>query len=109
MQISMYAASAPQFINALRNLSSIIDKAAAHVDSRKLDPAALLTARLFPDMFPFTRQVQIACDNAISAVARLATIEVPTHENNEQSFEALKTRIAKTIAFIETVTPSRWQ
>ena len=107
MQISMYHASAPCFIHSLRNLSAILDKAQAHAEAKKIDPAALLAARLFPDMYPFTRQVQIACDNAKGAVARLANLELPKHEDTEQSIPELKARIAKTIAFIETAKPAQ--
>jgi hypothetical protein len=103
MKISMYQASAPRFANGLRNLSAILDKAIAHAEARKIEPAALTAARLYPDMFPLTRQVQIACDTAKGAVARLAGLEVPKHEDTEQTFDELKARIAKTIAFIETV------
>jgi uncharacterized protein len=107
MKISMYQASAPRFIQMLNNLSAILDKAQAHVEARKLDPAALTTHRLFPDMFPLARQVQIACDAAKGAVARLAGVEVPRHEDTEQTFPELKARIAKTVAFIEGIKPAQ--
>ena len=107
MKISMYQASAPRFCNSLRNLSAMLDNAKAHVEAKKIEPAAVITARLYPDMFPFARQVQIACDNAKGAVARLAGIEAPKHEDTEQTFEELKARIAKTVAFIETVSASQ--
>jgi len=87
----------------LRNLSSILDKAEAHCAAKKIEPAALTGARLFPDMFAFTRQVQIACDTAKGAVARLAGAEIPKHEDTEQTFAELKARIAKTLDFIESV------
>jgi uncharacterized protein len=103
MTISMHQASAPRFANTLRNLSAILDKAQAHCEARKIDPAALTQARLFPDMFPLTRQVQIACDTAKGAVARLAGVEVPKHEDTEQTFADLKARIAKTLDFIQSV------
>jgi len=103
MTISMHQASAPRFANTLRNLSAILDKAQAHCESKKIEPAALTQARLFPDMFPLTRQVQIACDTAKGAVARLAGVEVPKHEDTEQSFAELKARIAKTIDFVQSV------
>jgi hypothetical protein len=103
MTISMHQASAPRFANILRNLSAIIDKAQAHCDAKKIDPAAFMQARLFPDMFAFTRQVQIACDTAKGAVARLAGMEVPKHEDTEQTFAELKARIAKTLDFIQSV------
>jgi hypothetical protein len=107
MNISMYQASAPRFINTLNNLSTILDKAQAHAEAKKIDPAALTTYRLYPDMFPMTRQVQIACDIAKGAVARLAGVEVPTHDDTEQTFAELKARIAKTIAFIKSVKPAQ--
>jgi len=107
MNISMYQASAPRFVNMLTNLSAILDKAQAHVEAKKLDPAALTEARLFPDMFPMKRQVQIACDAAKGAVARLAGVEVPKHEDTEQTLSELKARIAKTIAFIKTLKPAQ--
>ena len=103
MTISMYQASAPRFVNMLTNLSAILDKAQAHAEAKKIEPAALTGYRLFPDMFPLTRQVQIACDTAKGAVARLAGVEIPKHEDTEQTFPELKARIAKTVAFIQTV------
>jgi len=99
----MYQASTPRFAAMLRNLSTLIDKADAHWAAKKIEPAAITTARLYPDMFPFTRQVQIACDTAKGAVARLAGAEVPKHEDTEQSFAELKARIAKTLDFIESI------
>jgi len=103
MTITMYSASAPRLVNILKNLAEILRKAEAHALARKIDPAILLSARLYPDMFALTRQVQIACDGAKGAVARLAGMEVPKHEDTEQSFADLQARIAKTIAFIESV------
>jgi uncharacterized protein len=99
----MYQASTPCFARILRNLSSIIDKAEAHCTAKKIEPAALTSARLFPDMFAFTRQVQIACDTAKGAVARLAGVDIPKHEDTEQTFAELKARIAKTLDFIESI------
>ncbi len=107
MSLSMYQASVPRFANILSNLSSILDKAQAHIDARKIDPATLTTYRLFPDMLPFTKQVQIACDTAKGAVARLAGIENPVHEDNEKTLPELKARIAKTLAFIQSVSPAQ--
>ena len=107
MTISMYQASAPRFANTLRNLSVILDKAETHCAAKKIDPVALTTARLFPDMFAFTRQVQIACDTAKGAVARLAGVDIPKHEDTEQTFAELKARIAKTLDFIESLKPER--
>jgi len=103
MTISMYQASVPRFVNILGNLSNILDKAQAHVDARKIDPTTLTTYRLFPDMLPLTKQVQIACDTAKGVVARLAGVEIPVYVDNEVTLADLKARIARTIAFIQTV------
>jgi hypothetical protein len=103
----MYKASAPRFANILGNLSAILDKAQAHCEARKIDPLVLTGDRLYPDMFPFSRQVQIACDTAKGAVARLAGVEVPKHEDTERTFAELKARIAKTLDFIGSVKPER--
>ena len=107
MPISMYQASAPRFANILRNLSAILEKAEAHCAAKKIEPAALTSYRLFPDMFPLTRQVQIASDTAKGAVARLAGIDIPKYEDTEQTFAELKARIAKTIDFVESVSASK--
>jgi uncharacterized protein len=107
MTISMYRASVPLFKQALTSLNSILDKASAYADARKIAPQVLLTARLAPDMLDFTKQVQIATDNAKGIAARLAGIEPPKMEDNEKSFPELKARIEKTLAFLETVEPSR--
>jgi hypothetical protein len=103
----MYQASSPCFARMLRNLSVLIDKAEAHCTAKKIEPSALTTARLFPDMFPFTRQVQISCDTAKGAVARLAGVDIPKHEDTEQTFAELKARIAKTVEFVESLKPAQ--
>ena len=107
MPISMYQASAPRFANMLKNLSAILEKAQAHAEAKKIEPAVLIGCRLYADMFPFSRQVQIACDNAKGAVARLAGVEVPKHEDTEQTFADLKARIAKTIDFVDSFKPAQ--
>jgi len=107
MTISMYQASAPRFVNMLKNLSAILEKAQAHAEAKKIDPAVLPSCRLHPDMFALSRQVQIACDNAKGAAARLAGVEVPKHEDTEQTFAELKARIAKTIDFVNTFKPAQ--
>ncbi len=107
MNISMYQASVPRFANMLGNLGGILDKAAAHAAAKKIDPAVLLASRLYPDMFALARQVQIACDNAKGAVARLAALEVPKHEDTEKTFDELQARIAKTVAFVNSVRPEQ--
>ena len=103
MTLSMYQASVPVFIQGLTGLGGVIDKAAAHAAERNIDPAALLQARLYPDMFPFARQVQIATDFAKGGAARLAGVEFPAYEDSETSFEELKARVDKTIAFLRTL------
>jgi hypothetical protein len=107
MPVSMSQASAQRFAQMLKNLSAILAKAQAHCEARKIDPLALTAARLYPDMFPFSRQVQIACDSAKGAVARLAGLEVPKHEDTEKTFEELQARIAKTQDFIAGVKPAQ--
>ena len=107
MTISMYQASAPRFVNILNNLSAILDTAQAHADAKKIDVLALTSFRLYPDMLPMTRQVQIACDSAKSAMARLAGVEIPKHEDTEQTIAELKARIAKTVAFVQTFKPAQ--
>lgn len=103
MKISMYQASAPRFANALTNLAAILDKAQAHAEAKKIDPAVLGSLRLIADMFPLARQVQIACDTAKGAVARLAGVEVPKYEDTEQTIAELRARIAKTLDFVASV------
>lgn len=101
MTLSMHAASVPVFRQMLGGLADVLRKAQAHAEARKIDPAAFLQSRLYPDMFPLVRQVQIACDFAKSVPARLAGVEVPAYDDTEQSFDELQARIAKTLAFIE--------
>lgn len=107
MTISMYQASVPRFVNILGNLMNILDKAQAHVEAKKLDADVLPNYRLFPDMLPLATQVRIACDAAKGVVARLAGIEIPVYEDNEKTLPDLKARVAKTIAFIQTMTPAQ--
>ena len=107
MTITMYQASVPRFVNTLESLSAILDKAQAHADAKKIDPAALTAFRLYPDMFPLTRQVQIACDTAKGAVARLAGVDIPKHDDVELTFAELKARIAKTVDFIKAFKPAQ--
>ena len=103
MSLTMYQASIPVFIRMLGNLSTILDKALAHAEAKKIDPAIFINARLTPDMFPLSRQVQIATDMVKGCAARLAGIEVPSYEDNETTFADLQARIAKTVAFLQSV------
>ena len=107
MTISMYQASVPVFQRMLGALDKILDKAATYAEERKIDPAVLVGARLYPDMFPLSRQVQIATDHAKGAPARLAGLPVPSYEDTEKTFPELKARIAKTLAFIAAFGPEQ--
>ncbi|HEX9474092.1 MAG TPA: DUF1993 domain-containing protein [Steroidobacteraceae bacterium] len=103
MTISMYQVSAPVFDTMLGNLAAILAKAEDWAATRKIDPAVLLAARLAPDMFPFTRQLQIACDFGKGTCARLAGLEPPSFADNERSFAELQARISRTRAYIATI------
>lgn len=105
MTVSIYDVSIPSLVRGLTNLSTILDKAALHATARKVDPTILLQARLYPDMHSLVKQVQIACDTAKGAAARLGAREVPKHEDNETSFAELGVRIQKTIEFVKSVSP----
>ena len=107
MTLSMYQASVPRFINALNNLSAILDKAQAHVDAKKLDEATLTSFRLFPDMLPMARQILIATDTAKGLAARLAGVEIPVYDDTEKTLGELKARIAKTVAYLQTFRPEQ--
>ena len=109
MSISMYNASVTVYQRVLRGLDAILDKAADWATERKIDPEALLKARLAPDMFHLTRQVQIATDMAKGTCSRLAGIEPPRFEDNEASFADLKARLARTQDFLATLTPAQFE
>ncbi len=96
----MHTTSIPVFQQMLGALSNVLGKAQAHASAKNIDPQALLQARLYPDMLPMIRQVQIACDFAKGVAARLAGVEVPAMADDEQTFEQLQARIAKVLAFI---------
>ncbi|MES2406480.1 MAG: DUF1993 domain-containing protein [Pseudomonadota bacterium] len=107
MSISMYLVSVPPILRALTNLRAVLEKAAAHAEARKIDPAVLINARLYPDMLPLVRQVLIATDNAKGATSRLAGMEPPKYEDNKTTFPELVARIDKTIALLETFKPEQ--
>jgi hypothetical protein len=107
MSISVYEISSPALSRGLSNLSAILDKAAAHAAAKKYDSVVLTQLRLYPDMHPLVRQVQIACDTAKGAAARLAAVEIPKHEDTETTLDELKQRIAKTADFLKTVTAAQ--
>ncbi|RUR05031.1 DUF1993 family protein [Legionella sp. km772] len=107
MSISMYKATVPVFISMLTNLSTILKKADHYAESKKIDPSALINARLAPDMFPFARQIQIATDAAKGCAARLANLEIPSFPDTETTFSQLDERLTKTINFLKTVNASQ--
>ena len=109
MTISLFDAAVPVFNQMLGGLSGVLSKAQAHVESRKIEPDALLQARLFPDMFPLLRQVRTACDFAKSVSARLAGVDVPAYDDHELSFADLQARIDKTLAFINGLDPALFE
>lgn len=109
MKLSMYQASVTAFTRQLNNLAAILDKAAAHADAKKIDPKVLINSRLFPDMFPLVRQVQIATDAARGGAARLAGVEVPAQEDTETTFPELVARIRKTVSYLETLKPEQFE
>ena len=105
----MYTTSVPVFKQLLNSLSAILTKAEAFAAEKKIEQTVLLNARLYPDMFALIRQVQIAADFAKGVSARLAGVEVPTYNDNEQSFAELQARIAKTLSFIESLSPAQFE
>jgi hypothetical protein len=107
MAISMYQASVPQLKKMLLNLSTILTKAEEHVVAKGIDGKVLVEARLFPDMFPLAKQVQIACDQVKFGLARLASVEAPKFDDTESTLPQLKERIAKTIAFMDSIKPEQ--
>lgn len=107
MTISMYQASIPPIIRTLTNLREILRKAANHAEVKKIDPSVLVNARLYPDMFPLARQIQIATDNAKGSASRLAGVQPPKYEDNETTVAELVARIDKTIALLQSFTPEQ--
>ncbi|HET9391051.1 MAG TPA: DUF1993 domain-containing protein [Steroidobacteraceae bacterium] len=103
MKVSVHALSIEVFSSALSNLSALLEKGSAHALARKFDPGVLVAARLAPDMFPLSRQVQIACDLAKNSAARLAGQEPPRFEDNEKTMEELRARIARTIDYLKSI------
>ena len=107
MTISMYQASVPVFIRTLNNLVGILEKGAKYAETKKIDPSVLINSRLFPDMFPLSRQIQIASDIAKRGVAQLAGMEAPQFEDTETTFPELIDRIQKTISYLDTFKPEQ--
>jgi hypothetical protein len=107
MKISIYQALIPTSIHKLENLSNILKKGAAYAEAKKIDESVLLNARLFPDMLPLSRQVQIACDAVKAGAARLSEIEIPSFPDVETNFAELQERIQKNIEFLKTIKPEQ--
>ncbi|MFL5349638.1 MAG: DUF1993 family protein [Hyalangium sp.] len=107
MSLSMYQASIPVFVRMLNNLSAILGKAAAHAEAKKIDPSVFIRDRLAPDMLPLSFQVQTASDMAKGCAARLAGIQPPSFPDTEATFPELKERVAKTLAFLQTVSAAQ--
>ncbi|KJH76042.1 MULTISPECIES: DUF1993 family protein [Pseudomonas] len=107
MTISLYDASIPVFTQMLTALSDVLKKAEAHASAKNIDPNALLQARLFPDMFPLVRQVQIAVDFAKGVSSRLAEIEVPKYEDTETTFAELQALLTKVLGYIGEIKPEQ--
>jgi hypothetical protein len=108
MPLSMYQAAISVSVRSLNALDAILDKAVAHADAKKIAHDALLTARLFPDMFTFTKQVQLATDFAKGPASRLTGAEIPKYADEEKTFPELKARIAKTIAYLNAFKPEQF-
>jgi hypothetical protein len=108
MSVSMYEVSIPIFTLSLNNLAAILDKAAAHAEAKKVDPNVLPSTRLIADMLPLSAQIQIACDTAKGAAARLAGVEAPKHEDTEATIPDLRARVDKTLAFIKSIKPEQF-
>ncbi len=106
--LNMFDATIPPLKHTLNNLSHILKKGEAHAEAKEIDLAVFFNARLFPDMFPLSRQVQIATDMSKGAGARLAGVEVPSYEDSEATFADLNARIAKTVAFLDSLTPAQF-
>jgi hypothetical protein len=105
MPVTMYEIAVPSFTKHLEALDAIIDKAAAYAEAKKIDPETLLSARLYPDMYTFRKQVQSACDFAKLSVGRLAGLTPPVHDDSEKTFADLKRRIAETLAVLAEAKP----
>ncbi len=109
MKISMYDATVKTGIRMMTNLAGLLDKAAQHAESRKIDPAVFVGARLAPDMFPLARQVQIASDTAKIGAARLAGVEAPAWKDDEQTLPALVDRARRTVTYLETLQSAQFE
>ena len=105
---SLYDASIPTITRALDNFIHVLEKGAAHAEAKKIEPSVFIGSRLAPDMFPLSKQVQVACDIAKGGMSRLAQVEAPKYEDNETTFAELIERLRKTIKYLETLKPAQF-
>jgi hypothetical protein len=106
--MSIYDATVPAFLQILGGLTGILTKAEAHCKAKNIAPEVLLSARLYPDMLPFSKQIQLVCDFAAKSCARLAQVEVPATPDTEKTFDELKQRLAKTIDYLKAFKPAQF-
>jgi hypothetical protein len=105
----IYDLTVPQFIKTLKNLDSMLDKAAGFADSKKVEMEVLLNSRLAPDQFPLTRQIQIVCDTAKLGASRLTGKDAPVHEDKEKTLAEVKARIQSVVSYLETFKPEDYK
>jgi uncharacterized protein len=106
--MSFYEASVPAYLQILNSLTGILTKAEAHCAAKKIEPEVLLGARLYPDMLPLSKQIQLVCDFAAKGCARLTGSDVPSVPDTEKTFEELKQRLAKTIDYVKAYKPAQF-
>ena len=109
MSVAMYQISVPVFDRRLKAHAAIIDRAAAHAEAKKIDPAAFMNDRLYPDMFPYWLQVQSACDHAKNSTARLTGVQMPIFDETVKTFDGLKARIGQTLQFVNGKSPAEFE
>jgi len=107
--MSFYDASVPAFLQILGSLTGILTKAEAHCKAKNINPEVILASRLYPDMLPFSKQIQLVCDFAGKSCARLTHSEVPSTPDTEKSFEELRQRLAKTIEYVKGFKPAQFE
>jgi uncharacterized protein len=106
--MSLYDASVPAFLQILGSLTGLLTKAEAHCKAKNIAPEVLLGARLYPDMLPLSRQIQLVCDFAAKSCARQTQSEVPVTPDTEKTFDELKQRLAKTIDYVKAFKPAQF-
>jgi hypothetical protein len=109
MSLSIHDATVPVFVRAMQSLSGVIEKGRLHAETEKWDPSVLLATRLYPDMFPLSRQIQVVSDQCKGGASRLAAIEPPKYPDTESSFAELKERLDKTIAFVKGIDRQKFE